>query len=434
MVASIPAGHRSRVLTSYRLLRDPFAFWADARARYGDTFEARAWNGDVVCTGDPAMIAEIFKADTEQVKPFRADAFGPLLGRHSVLMLWGSAHKEQRRLLSPPFAGPRTRALGAVFRDTAAAHVARWPDGGEIRAADELLSISLELIVRAVFGVLDAAEVERWVRDVREMVAAIDPLFLFFPVLQRLPGGRWRRFVERRDRLDAALRARIRAGRTSGARGDDVLSMLLDATHEDGSPMAEDEIPRRARDAPVRRARDDADRDGVAPVPPGPEPRRDGEGAGGARGRLPGGPAPRAVPGRGVVRGPAVDAHRARHAPDDHHGPSRSAATRCRRAPTCVSWRRWCTCGRTCTRSPSGSARSGSSSASSARASTLPFGGGVRRCLGAGFATVEGKLVVGTILRAFDVESLQPEEPVRRNATMGVRHGVRLRLRRRAAA
>lgn len=433
MVASIPAGHRSRVLTSYRLLRDPFAFWADARARYGDTFEARAWNGDVVCTGDPGMIAEIFKADTEQVKPFRADAFGPLLGRHSVLMLWGSAHKEQRRLLSPPFAGPRTRALGAVFRDTAAAHVARWPDGGEIRAADELLSISLEIIVRAVFGVLDGAEVERWVRDVREMVAAIDPLFLFFPVLQRLPGGRWRRFVERRDRLDAALRARIRAGRASGARGDDVLSMLLDATHEDGSPMSEDEI----RDELVTLlfAGHETTQIGMAwllyhlarnPDAMAKVRAELGDGSPEALLRAPyldaaWSEALRLMPiVPDMLRTTTTDLTLGGHAlpagthlcfvasmvhmrPDLYPEPERFRPER-------FLERKF---------GPS---------------EYLPFGGGVRRCLGAGFATVEGKLVVGTILRAFDVESLQVEEPVRRNATMGVRHGVRLRLRRRAAA
>jgi cytochrome P450 len=61
----------------------------------------------------------------------------------------------------------------------------------------------------------------------------------------------------------------------------------------------------------------------------------------------------------------------------------------------------------------------------------LPFGGGVRRCLGAHFSSVEGRVVVGSILRAFDVTSLREEQPARRNATMGVRHGVPLRVRRR---
>lgn len=435
MEATLARGPRSRILTSWRILRDPFGFWESTRERYGDTLLLRAWNGDVVCTGDPALVAEILKADTTEVKPFRPEAFGPVLGRHSVLMLWGAAHREQRRLLSPPFAGPKTRSFGAIFREAARARAASWPEGGEVRAADELLAITIDIIVRAVFGILDPTAVAAWTRDIREMVAAVDPLFLFFPALQRLPTRRWARFVACRDRLDAAIFGVLAERRRTGARGDDVASLLLDATHEDGSPMSDAEI----RDElvtllfaghettqiamswmlyhlarhPEALARVQAEVDAgdgspeallratyldaawsetLRMMPIVPDVLRTTT--------VPMQLGPYALPAGTHVAFVAAMVHtRPDLYPDPHAFRPERFLER--------------------TFKPH---------------EFLPFGGGVRRCLGAGFATVEGRVVVGTILRSFAVESLAEEVPQRRNATVGVRNGVRLRVRRRAAA
>jgi cytochrome P450 len=435
MVASIPRGPRSRVVTSWRILRDPFTFWEEARARYGDTFELRAWNGDIVCTGDPARVAEIFQAKTTEVMPFRPEAFGPLLGRHSVLMLWGAAHHEQRRLLSPPFAGAKTRAFGAVFRDTTLATLARWPADGEVRAADELLALTIEIIVRAVFGILDPDAVETWSRDIREMVAAIDPLLLFFPVLQRLPTGRWRRFLACRDRLDAAIHRELAARRRTGARGDDVLSLLLDATHEDGSPMADDEI----RDELVTLLFAGHETTQIAMSWMLYHLARHPEALAKLRAELDAGDgSPEAL-----LRSPYLDAAwsetlrmmpivpdmlRTTTAPLRLGGVELPVGTHLCFVAAMVHTRP------DMYPEPHAFRPERFLERKFGPHEFLPFGGGVRRCLGAGFATVEGKVVVGTVLRAFDVESLQEEEPLRRNATMGVRHGVRLRVRRRAAA
>lgn len=435
MVAQVPSGSRSRVLTSWRLLREPFGFWERTREQLGDTFRLHAWNGDVFCTGDPALVASIFQADTHQVRPFRAELFGPVLGSHSVLMLWGGAHKEQRRLLSPPFAGPKTRAFGEVFRATAAAHAARWPDGGTVTAADELLSISLEIIVRAVFGILDPAAVTTWVRDVRELVAAIDPLFLFFPALQRLPTRRWRRFVERRDRLDAAIRGELADRRRTGRRGDDVLSLLLDARHEDGSPMADDEI----RDELVTLlfAGHETTQIGMAWLLY--HLARHPDAMAKVRAELDAGDGS----AEALLRAPYLEA---------------AWSEALRMMPIVPDMLR--TTVETLQLGPHTLGPGTHVCFVAALVHTrpdlypephrfrperflerkfgpheyLPFGGGVRRCLGAHFAAVEGRVVVGTILRAFDVESLREEEPARRNATIGVRYGVPLRLTRRPAS
>jgi cytochrome P450 len=434
-MVAFPTGPRSRILSSWQVLRDPFSFWEDARVRYGDTFELRAWNGDIVCTGDPAVVAEIFRADTAQVKPFRAEAFAPLLGTNSLLMLWGSAHKEHRRLLSPPFAGSRTKAFGSTFRDVTTTRAATWADGAELRLADEFLTISLEIIVRAVFGILEPGAVASWVRDVRELVAAIDPLFLFFPVLQRLPTRRWRTFLTRRDHLDAAIRSEIADRRASGRRGDDVLSLLLDSTHEDGAPMSEDEI----RDELVTLLFAGHETTQIAMSwmvyhlvrSPACLARLRAELDAGD-----GGPA-------ALMRSPYLDA---------------AWSEALRMTPIVPDMLRTTTTPLTLAgvELPAGTHLAFVAAMVHTRpdlypephvfrperflerkfgpSEYLPFGGGVRRCIGAGFATMEGKVVVGTLLRTFDVESLVVEEPARRNATMGVKHGVPVRVRRRVAA
>jgi cytochrome P450 len=432
MVVHVPTPTGSRVWTSWQILRDPFAYWERARARYGDTFWLETFNGRIFCTGDPALVAEIFKADTNQVRPFRPEAFAPLLGRHSVLMLAGPAHREQRRLLSPPFARSRARVFGDVFLDVARAHLARWPDDGTIRSADALLSISLEIIVRAVFGILDPAEVDRWTREVREMVAAIDPSFLFFPAMQRLPIGPWPRFLARRDRLDASIYAEIRRRRATGQRGDDVLSILLDAQHEDGSPMADEEI----RDELVTLLFAGHETTQIAMAWLLYHLARSPQAMAAVRQELDSGDGS----AEALVRAPYLDAawcEALRMTPivpdmlrtttaDLQVGPhllptgtnlafvAAMVHTRPDLYPDPSVFRPERFLGHTF-----------------GPHEYLPFGGGVRRCLGAHFSSVEGRVVVGAILRAFDVTSLREEQPARRNATMGVRHGVPLQVRRR---
>ncbi|MCB9688979.1 MAG: cytochrome P450 [Alphaproteobacteria bacterium] len=435
MGATLPRGPRSRVLTSWGLIRDPYGFWLDARRRHGDTFMARAWNGDILCTGDPAVIADLFRTDHTQTRPFRPELFGDVLGRNGLLTLEGEAHRAERRVLTPPFRADRTRAFARVMQRIAEERMAAWPTEGEVVAADEMLAISLMVIVRAVFGIEDADEARAWADDVAAMVASIDPIFLFFPVLQRLPTRRWRRFQEARATLDARIRAEVERRRTTGERGEDILSTYLDSTYEDGSHPTADQV----RDELVTLLFAGHETTQIAMswalyhVARDPEvyarlrEELDGcDGSAEAFAKLPWLGAVvdetlRLVPivpdmlrtttkllvlgGYEVPEGTHVAfvAAMVHTRPDLYPEPERFRPQRFLER-------------------------------SFKPHELIPFGGGGRRCIGAHFATIEARVVLGTVLRAFDIRSLSEEEPVRRNVTMGVRHGVRLHVQRRHIA
>ncbi|MEQ1567455.1 MAG: cytochrome P450 [Myxococcota bacterium] len=238
-MSEVPRATSSKLWTTWKLLREPHAMWPPLAAVHGKTFRVNAWNGDIVCTADPVVLRDLFRATTDEVRPFAVDSLMSVLGAHSVLATWGPRHKEARRLLTPPFHGQRMRAYTERMREITTRTAAGW--GGEIVALDEMLSISLEVIVRAVFGVDDLAQVKAHTEAIRAFVGTLRPELLFVPALLKLPFGSGPKFLAAKDRFDAMLFDVIRE-RRAGARGDDVLSMLLDATHEDGTAASDVEV------------------------------------------------------------------------------------------------------------------------------------------------------------------------------------------------
>ena len=237
----IPSGPRFRLPTSLAILRNPDRAYQRWKGRYGSTFLARAVNGDVVITGDPVVIRDLFRATDHQVEPFRPDVLAPLLGPHSIFALKGQAHVEERKLLMPPFHGQRMRAYGDVIQACTLAELARWQPGDRVVMSDAMLTVSLQVIVQAVFGVQDAAGQAHWEALLRETIDAFDPLALFVPQLQKSWYPPYRRFAAARDALHAGLMEHIRRAR-SAPRGDDILSLLLDATYADGGAMSDEAL------------------------------------------------------------------------------------------------------------------------------------------------------------------------------------------------
>ncbi|MFT4624515.1 MAG: cytochrome P450 [Myxococcota bacterium] len=231
------SGPSNRWLTTWRLMSDPFRWYPEWRDIHGSTYLVKALNGDVVVAGDPEDVRRIFAARGDAIAPFGVEAAAPLIGRNSLLMLQGDRHRQERRLLTPPFHGERMRAYGLMIRDIATRAADGWAPGGTVRIADASLDVSLEVIIRAVFGVSADAEVDRYQQSVRSLMGAFSPALAFVRVLQRpmFGLGPWDRYVEARDQFDQMLFADIEARRASEERGADILSLLVDATYEDGA-------------------------------------------------------------------------------------------------------------------------------------------------------------------------------------------------------
>jgi len=216
-------------------------------ARYGDAFTVKLSGfGTGVYVVDPEAIRELFTGDQSDLRAGEANSFmEPVLGPHSVLVLDGPKHLRQRKLLLPPFQGSRVGAFREVIREVAEREVAGWRPGAELVLRERMRSLTFEVICRAVFGVTQPDRVER----LRErLVAVIDssPIFMIAPATRldlgrHSPGGR---FARRLRAADAVLYEEIERRRREPdlEQRTDVLSLLLRARDEQGEAMSDREL------------------------------------------------------------------------------------------------------------------------------------------------------------------------------------------------
>lgn len=244
-----PPGPRApAALQALRYAREPLGFLIDYRRRYGDVFSINLpYFGRLVYVADPALVKEVFTGSPGQMHAGEANAklLESALGPNSVLVLDEAAHIRQRRLLLPPFHGPRIERHAELMREATLEDMERWPRGEPFALHPHAQRITLAVIMQAVFGIDDR---ERRLRFERLLDAFSSRLGLIatFPPLRRDLGrwSPWRRFVQARAELDRFIDEEIAARRARSDAGerDDVLSLLMGARHEDGSAMSDAEL------------------------------------------------------------------------------------------------------------------------------------------------------------------------------------------------
>lgn len=241
---NLPPGPRNALLQTYRYTRDPYGWLTRNQQIYGDIFTARVVNGTIVVIGNPAGAQAIFGADPDTFVPFATEAVKPIVGGNSMLFLSGTRHRRERKLLMPPFHGERMRAYGEIIRDAALATAERWVPGQPMAFQDSSQAISLEVIIRAVFGISDRAIVDSVREKIARFVDELNPALFFFPFLQRPFGGigPWARFMKLKAEVSALLNGEVEARRNAKNPGADILSLMLAARHEDGSAMSSEEL------------------------------------------------------------------------------------------------------------------------------------------------------------------------------------------------
>jgi cytochrome P450 len=239
----LPPGPGLGALQTLHYLRDPLGFYRSTAARYGDTFSVNTPLGPLVVCGHPEGIQALFSASPEVFTRWSTDAVSPLLGEGSLLLTSGPAHQQARRLLTPPFHGARMRAYGELIREAALREAKRWPAGQPFLMQDAASAISIEVILRALFGEEEPERQGQLRQAVLGAMAALSPtLMLLRPLRQRFAGvGPYARFLRARAQLDALVLEQI-ARRRARPGGEDVLSLLLQARYEDGQPMPEAEV------------------------------------------------------------------------------------------------------------------------------------------------------------------------------------------------
>jgi cytochrome P450 len=245
---ALPPGPRApAVVNTLRFVRGPLRMLEQWGRRYGDAFTVKIVGfGKGVYIADPHAIKELFTGDQSDLLAGKANSFlAPIIGRHSVLVLDGPEHLRQRRLLLPPFQGSRVAGFRSVVREVAQREVDRWQPGSEIVLRDRMRALTFDVICRAVFGVHDPERVER-LRIALAAVIDSSPLLLTYRPL-RADLGRWSpggRLARRLATADGLLYEEIRLRRSEpGLEGrTDVLSLLMQARDDDGQPMTDREL------------------------------------------------------------------------------------------------------------------------------------------------------------------------------------------------
>jgi cytochrome P450 len=243
-----PGPAAPRALQTARWIARPAAFMEDSARRYGDMFTLRITHeGTWVFISDPDAVKQVFTGDPRLLHAGEANiVLLPVLGSHSVLLLDDDAHMAQRKLMLPPFHGERMRGYEETMAGVAAREIERWPAGEPVSAWPTMQAITLEVIMRTVFGVRESARLERLGEVLRNLLAfAAQPqrMALLATLGPRRVAdlGLVRSVIEPADEL---IYEEIHARRDAPdlAERDDVLSLLLQARHDDGTEMSDKEL------------------------------------------------------------------------------------------------------------------------------------------------------------------------------------------------
>ncbi|HYF24286.1 MAG TPA: cytochrome P450 [Baekduia sp.] len=426
-----PAPREPPLVQTLRWLTRPLPFLDSCRRRYGDAFSVSfvGFRTPMVMLSDPKAVRALYSGVQHDLPPGRTIALRSVMGERSILLLEGRDHLARRKLMLPPFHGARMRAYETVVREIVERELASWRPGAPFALHPRMQAVTLEVILRAVFGVADEDRRARLRAELPVLLARTAAARLQLRVLLSRRAGAPDPLVKLRasmapvDRLLHEEIARRRADPTVGER-EDILSLLVTARFEDGGAMDDDELRDQLltlllaghettatalawtfdlllrHPAALARLRDELDagtsdaylRAVVAealrlrPVVPLAGRRLTAELE-----------ADGYVLPAGTDVTPAIWLTHTR--PDVYEEPLAFRPERfLDRPPETYSW--------------------------------IPFGGGVRRCLGAAFAEMEMRVALSAIIRGCELRpaAAGAERVTRRNVTLAPRHGTRVVL------
>jgi cytochrome P450 len=225
-------------------------FLEACRRRYGDAVTMRTvFDSKFVMVFDPALVKELFQGSNSQLHAGEANALlGPILGQRSVLLLDEDEHLRHRRLMLPSFHGKRLQVFADVMRDAADAEIDSWPVGEPFAVMPSMQSLTLRVIMRAVFGFEQGPAEDELRARLREMIEPVARPrgLLLMTLLGRFGSNRGEaaRFEARRRAVDELLFEEIARRRAAPdlEQRDDVFSTLLLAEDEQGERLSDREV------------------------------------------------------------------------------------------------------------------------------------------------------------------------------------------------
>jgi cytochrome P450 family 110 len=248
----LPQGPQApSLIQRIQFILSPMSLMDDCTKRYGDIYVLQL-NQPVVFVSNPQALQQILTSDT---KEYEAPSdwntpFEPMLGKHSVITLSGEAHRRQRQLMMPPFHGDRMKTYGQVISKVTEEVIERLKVGQPFSVRDAMQAITLRVIMQAVFGLYEGARAQELEQLLGIMLdeggrSPWRAVQLYFPILQKDfgPQSSWGKFLRRRKRVHQLLNEEIQERREKpDSSRIDVLSLLMEARDEVDQPMTDEEL------------------------------------------------------------------------------------------------------------------------------------------------------------------------------------------------
>lgn len=230
---------------------NPFGYLEECAQRYGDIFTLRLSGFEpLVIISHPQGIQEIFTANAQQFDIGRSNGIiRPLVGDNSLLLLDGDRHRQQRKLLMPPFHGESLQVYSQLICQITEHLTSQWQPGKPFTARSAMQAITLEVIIQVVFGLRDGKHYQAMKPLLAEILdltgSPLRSSLLFFSFLQKDFGAwsPWGRMKWLKQQIYNLLQAEINERRAqSELRSNDILSLMLTAQDENGQSMTDEEL------------------------------------------------------------------------------------------------------------------------------------------------------------------------------------------------
>ena len=248
MAALPPGPRRPTPFQTLTWIRKPIPFMRACAEAYGDAFTIYLFGAPpfVFCSR-PDTIKEIFTGDPEVLRAGRGnEVLRPIFGSNSILLLDGARHRRERKLLMPSFHGERMRLYGGIMRETADRSIDAWPIERPFPIHAYMQQITLDIILRTVFGVDEGERLSRLRALMVEFLGLLgsSPLLLVRRLQVNLgPFTAWKRICQLQRVIDGLLYDEIARCRKEGPQDrTDIMAMLVAARDEDGQAMSDEEI------------------------------------------------------------------------------------------------------------------------------------------------------------------------------------------------
>lgn len=246
-----PRPKTSHFLQLIQWTANPLKVLEQSKKAYGDPFSLEFRKGHpFVFLSDPDSIQEILSHDRANFDSGRGNyILLPIVGENSILLLDGTEHSRQRRLILPSFHGEKIRRYGEIMAEVTQKVTQKWEKKKPFSIRSSMQEITLEVIMEAVFGISNSErhrQLKTRLTKTLELTggSVLRSSLLFFPALQKdFPGSPWRNFIQRQQSIHDLLQSEIDERRTNhNTQGNDILSLLMSARDEAGNPLSDSEL------------------------------------------------------------------------------------------------------------------------------------------------------------------------------------------------